>query len=661
MTIRSKVIILLRILFQSGTFVAVLLVARLAPAEPDESLAIRAAQALAQFEGAEERFQPPSEKWFYDTQSALREEVARVGDAIDAMPPEEAEAWKTHLHWHLLEKNLQSMKANLGELELARRWMFSNRKGLEGPLFAELRERMDAHLDAAFTFSQDDLRTEFAEKVVLARRQCVAIAEQPSDAHAVALGRTLGWLGRTGQLPNEIAEVRSQLSLPNAQIVVSTEFAQRLLGLFETDIDLTVPVTGTETSPPGGILQRRRTLRVSGSAHSVGSTSLEVVANKEEAQISLVFQGEVIAHCSADAGPAAIHVETLGPIGAIKPIYLSMAGVRLGATLVDSQVMTRLQGVTARRNFVRRIAERRANKPESLSHIRSGSHERTTSMLQENFDERVDEALAEIRAEIASMQESMGGFREVLAPAVREGAVPDIQGLRSTLDGIELNVAGERRHQFGAVVPFSSNAVGGDVQLRLHVSLVNNTLETILGGKTLSDEFLMRYAKILQAQLPIPLMVHSRSRRWAITTVKHRPLELRMPEPNRLQFVMRLEAVEIDGQTFDVPATATINYDLVKNDFDERELVRDGEVELDTALPTDARSFLHERLDAFFAPLLNAGGVAVPDGGVLGAMNGIKPAGFEVAHDWIVIGVDVPQKVIDALIRYRRGEEEPGT
>ena len=631
---------------------------RLAAADPSESFAIRAAKARAQFEGAEQRFRPPSKTWFYETQTALRDEVARVEAALDAMEPEEAEAWKSHLRWHLLTRNLHSMNVNLGELQLVRRWMFSNREGLEGPLFAELRGRMDDYLDAAFTFSHDNLRETFNEKTALARRQCEAIATDPSDTHAVALGRTLGWLQRTGQLSREVTEVRSLLSLPNAQVRVSTEFAQRLLGLFETDIDQTIPVSGTEISPPGGILRRRRTMQVRGTASSTGSTTLEVIANEQEAEISLVYRGQVVAQCSADAGVAAIHVTTLGPISAAKPIYLGLTGLRLGKTVVDSRVSTQLQGVTARRNFVRRIARRRAEQPEARAHIHSGGHTRTTALLRTNLDERVDEGIAEIRTEIARMQESMEGFREVLAPAAREGAVPDLQGLRSTTDGIELNVAGQRRNQLGAVVPYSSDAVGGDLQVRLHVSMVNNTLETILGGKSLSDEFLMRYAKILQAQLPLPLMVHSRSRRWAITTVKHRPLELSLPQPNRLRFVMRLKSVEIDGQTFDVPATATINYDLVKNDFDEHELVRDGEVRLDTALPSDARRFLHEKLDAFFAPLMNAGGIAVPDGGMLGAINGIEPAGFEVANDWIVIGVDIPQDVVDAMIRYRRSQQD---
>ena len=638
-----------------------LLLACLATADPGDSLATRAAQAKAQFEDAELRFQLPSEDWFYSTQSALREEVERVAAAIDAMPPAEADAWKLHLRWHLLLGNLDSMDVDLNELQLVRRWMFSNRKGLEDPLFAELRKRMDAYLDAVFTFAQDDLQAAFSEKVALARRQCAALAEDPSDPRAVALGRTLGWLERTGQLEREVNTVRKTLSLPNAQVLVSTEFAQRLLGLFETEINQTVPVVGTEAAPPSGILQRRRTLQVSGSANSVGSTSLEVIANEQEAEISLVYRGKVLANCRADAGPAAIHVQTSGFVGAVKPIYISLAGLRLGETVVDSQVNTRLKGVTARRSVIRRIAQRRAEQPESRSHIRSGGQKRTSTLLKENIDERVDEGLAQIRAEITRTRNSMGSFREVLAPAAREGAVPNLQGLRSTQEGLELNVAGQRRNQFGAVVPYTSDAVGGDLQVRFHISMVNNTLETILGGKTLSDEFLMRYAKILQAQLPIPLMVHSRSRRWAVTTIKHRPLELRMPEPNRLQFVMRLKAVEIEGQVFDAPATATIDYDLLKNDFDEHELVRSGEVQLETSLPTNARTFLLEKLDAFFAPLLNAGGVAIPDGGMLGAMNGVEPAGFEVADDWIAIGINIPKKVFDAIIRYRQSEEDPST
>ena len=40
-------------------------------------------------------------------------------------------------------------------------------------------------------------------------------------------------------------------------------------------------------------------------------------------------------------------------------------------------------------------------------------------------------------------------------------------------------------------------------------------------------------------------------------------------------------------------------------------------------------------------------------------MNGIELAGLEVAHDWIVAGVNVPTEVLDSVRDYQRGQSEP--
>lgn len=615
-------------------------------------------QAVQLLEGAEQRFENPSREWFEETQTALHDEVARVEESFAQMDPNEAAGWREHLHWHLLEPNLRSSEYDYDELALVRRWLYSNRAGLEGPVFAEVRERMDAHLSAAFTFNQADLQQAFVEKVELARTQLAAIAAEPSDKNAVALGRTLGWLEQTRQLPAEVAAIRRLLSQPNAQITISEALTQRLLTIFDTEIDGEFPVRDVGKSPPSGLLGVRRTLRVRGTAKTVGSTSLEVVKNDDNAEIQLIFTGDVLAHCTADAGPAALHILTTGPVQAIKPVLFNITGWTLGETVTDAQVKTRLTNVTADRRIIRRIAKRQAHQPSSLSHMQRTGKQHTVEMITDNMDERVDEAVAQIRAEFERMRSSMDGAAEVVAPLSREGAVPEVLGMRSDDDRLEANVISSRPNQFGALLPYENDTIGGDLQLRVHLSFFNNSLETILGGKTLSDEFLMRYAKILQAQLPMPLMVHSRSKRWAVTTLKHRPLEIEVPEPNRLRLTMRITAVDIGDDHFDLPTVATINYDLVGNDLDEYELLRDGEVQLDTELPTVAASFLHQKLDAFFAPLLNAGGVAIPDGGVLGAMNGTQLAGLQFADDWFVVGLDIPMDVIDSVIEFQRSQAD---
>ena len=629
-----------------------------APADVPPDLQDRARQAIDILEDAELRFVVPQPEWFSDTQSALRAEVAQVETAFDSMDPNETVSWRKHLHWHLLEPNLQSSEYNYKELALVRRWLYSNRAGLEGPVFAEVRRKMDQHLCAAFTFDQPDLQAAFQEKVALAREQLAAIIVEPNDVNAVALGRTLGWLEQTVQLTEEVDAIRHLLSKPNAQITVSEAFAQRLLTIFETEIDGEFPVRDVSKAPPSGLLGIRRTLRVRGKAQTTGSTTLEVVENDQTAEIHLIFTGDVIARCMADAGPAALHVLTTGPVQAMKPVYFDITGWTLGATTTDAPMKTRLTRVSADRRVIKRIARRQANQPASKAHMRTSGRQHTIEMINENMDERVNEAVAQIRAEFEKMRGSMDGASELVAPLSREGAVPEVLGLRSDDQLIELNVVSSRPNQFGALIPYENDKIGGDVQFRVHLSFFNNSLETILGGKTLSDEFLMRYAKILQAQLPMPLMVHSRSTRWAVTTLKHRPLEISVPEPNRLQFTMRLTSLDIADEHYSSPATATIYYDLVKNDLDEYELIRDGDVELTTELPTIAKTFLHQKLDAFFAPLLNAGGVAIPDGGVLGAMNDVQLAGLQFADEWFVLGLNIPKEVIDSMLEYQRSQAD---
>ena len=39
-----------------------------------------------------------------------------------------------------------------------------------------------------------------------------------------------------------------------------------------------------------------------------------------------------------------------------------------------------------------------------------------------------------------------------------------------------------------------------------------------------------------------------------------------------------------------------------------------------------------------------------PDGGVLGVVNGLKPKGLLAENEWLVTGVDIPQKVIDEVL-----------
>ena len=159
----------------------------------------------------------------------------------------------------------------------------------------------------------------------------------------------------------------------------------------------------------------------------------------------------------------------------------------------------------------------------------------TVEQLQTKLDQRVEEAIAKMQEEASRVQSSLREFQELAAPLEREGATPRLDRLQSTASAIQLNARAEQRGQFGAAAPCPHDAMGGDIQFRLHVSAFNNMAETITGGKTLDDKFFMKYAKVLHAELPLPLMVHARSTRWAFTMQRHRPIELVIPQSESLR------------------------------------------------------------------------------------------------------------------------------
>ena len=612
-----------------------------------ETINQRVSAANTLLDNAEDRFQTPDPQWFESTRQALSEETERVGFALDSHGEEYSTAWKKHLRWTLLTSNLgDPTEVDLAELALVRRWLFSNREGLEYPFFAELRKTMEAHLDAVYVFSQPDLKATFQQQVAMARQQILALAAEPTDTQAAALGRTLGWFEQTRQLPKETTAVRSLLSYPNAQIVIAKPLIDRAIGLLATEISQDLPVSDRVTVPGQGLLSKSRTAHVHGTAHTQGQLSLELAVNRAFADLKLVYLGEVESHCRAVIGPVTVGMQTAGPVRAITPVQLSLRGVQLLATEVFPQVRTQVTGVSARSNFVRRIGRRRAQEPASFQQMNARASSKTASLIREEMDERVAKTLAEIQVELLKSRESLGKLPDVLAPVVREGAAPHWDGLQSTTEGVVVNAFSQRREQLGAVnrCPVTSSA---DVQFRLHVSFFNNMAETIMAGKTFTDKYFMNYGKILQAELPPALMVHSRSVRWAIVAAKPRPLEISIPAPNQFRIQLRMQRVEIGEEQFTGPTIATIDYTFVQDEFDEYRLERQGDVALDSSLPTASQDFLLQKLRAFFAPVLDAGGVALPEGGSLGRLRGLKPRGATADRGWLTLGIDVPTEVLE--------------
>lgn len=617
-----------------------------------QSLAQELSDPRAILDGAEEKFAAPQVSWFYETQDALQAEMQTVAAALEAQGSAYADPWKEHLRWSLLEKNLVPLAdINLAEIELARRWMYSNRKGMELPFYANLREKTDAYLDAAYTLTQSDLQQQFNAQVVIARQQISDLLDNPTDAKAAALGRTLGWLEQTQQLNAEVAALRAQLSQPNAQILVGKNLVFNFMSTQSPQVKQSLPVADSGEAPPTRRFQIPRMVHVRGTAHTVGEISLELVPNDLQAELSIVYNGEVDSHCHADAGPVTFNIRTIGPMKASKPVTFGPTGIEMGETSIHPRVRTRVTNINADNFLIQRMGERRINDPNNKTHISKRARQKAVQVLENEMDDKVGEAIDEIKAEIARMQGNASEFGDIFAPVVREGARPFFHSTSSAPDAIAANIMSQRREQFGAATPCPLDFTEGDVRFRMHVSFLNNMMETIMAGKMFTDQYFMQYAKVLQPTLPLDLMVHARTPRWAIIAAKPRPLELSIPAPNQFQFALNIASLEVDGEKFNEPTTATVRYELVKNEFDEYYLERTTDVQLNSSLPTAQRDFLQKKLSAFFAPVLDAGGVSIPEGGSLGSLSTLQFLGVQADQDWLVVGVNVPKEFVDNVMK----------
>jgi hypothetical protein len=501
--------------------------------------------------------------------------------------------------------------------------------------------------------SQPDLREQYATHVKLAREQAAMLQQDPTDANAAALGQTLGWLERTGQLTEEIAAVRGALSHSNLQLVVSEAFVLRLMAAHDTGVSESVPITDRTESVPTRRFQAPRTVHVRGTAHSTGRITLSLEPNHQVAELCVLYQGVVDSVCRGNAGPLSFTMHTDGPVSATKPVTFGPQGIDVDRTAVAQQVHTRVTSISAESNFVRRVGERRLNEPESRTAMNSRARTKTAELLVNQMDARVAEAIRDIHKEIDQSRNNAGQFAEVIAPVFREGAAPRFEGTASTGDAVNVNVLAQNRSQFGAPTPCPVEFAGSDVQLRLHVSFLNNMLATIMGGKTFTDEYFAKYAKVLQPTLPLDLMVHTRARRWAVIAATPRPFVLSIPETNHFSFTLHFAALELDGQRHEAATTMTVSYELKKNDIGEYYLERIGDLQLDSALTAHQQDFLEKKLAAFFSPILDGSGVMIPDSGAAGSVNLLQLAGVQAEHDWLAIGWGVPREFIDSVRKSR--------
>lgn len=594
---------------------------------------------------------------FYQLQKNFRIVLEQADKGLRALPASEQAAWKKALHWELMEKNsLPNQRYNLQDLKTARRWLFSNTPGLEKPFFAPLRAAITPYVDAMESFSIADFPAAYQEHVARAYKLCIEVERTRAGQAARELGQHLGWLKARGVCLSEVERVEKALSHSNVSIKVSKTFIERLFARQNKGEQVKQTSVNQTATLPLGFLGRGKQVQIRGTATTQGSVSLSLVPNASRAEIKLSFSGYTRSVSSSGQGNIQSTSVTSGTVGADRSVFLTPQGMQFGEVRPWSHVQSVPQSIHARSRLVERLAWRKVSSPLVNQATQTHANQSAATQISSTFEAEIEQAMAESQAKLAKLQKAVEGFAEITAPVEREGSVPEFSGSSTTGNEIFLEATQIKGPQFGAPTrcqtgfDISKMGKSADVMGCVHESFINNTFETAWGGKWISDEYFMEISKILQAELPLDLMVHSRTPRWRFHPRTLQPVIWNLEsKTDAMGITVHLDQLEYGAEVYQGPITASTQYALQKDEYGAYLLARTAPVQLDwpSAPSAEVLEAINRKFQALLAEKLDAKGIVIPDGGFTGIIAKVEPHFVSSTGGWLYFAVPVTDKLLD--------------
>lgn len=594
---------------------------------------------------------------FYQLQKNFRAALEQADRGLRALPASEQAIWKQTLHWELMEQNsLPNQQYKLEELKTARRWLFSNTPGLEKPFFAPLRSTITPYVEAVESFSISDFPAAYREHVGRAYKLCLEVEATRAGQAARELGQELGWLKARGVCLSEVARVEKALSHSNASIKVSKAFIERLFARQNKGQQVKeTPVNQTATLPLG-FLGKEKQVQIRGTATTQGSVTLSLIPNPSRAEIKLSFSGCTRSVSTSGQGNVQSTSVTSGAVGADRSVFLTPQGMQFGEVRPWSQVQSVPHSISAPSRLVQRLAWRKVSSPVVNQATQAHANRSATTQIRSTFETEIEQAMAESQGKLAKLQKAAEGFAEITAPFEREGSVPQFLASSSTANELFLEASQINGPQFGAPTRCQANfdvsklGKNADLMGCVHESFINNTFETAWGGKWISDEYFMEMSKILQAELPLDLMVHSRTPRWRFRPRTLQPVIWNLEnKADEMSIAVHLDQLDYASDTYSGPVTASTQYALQKDEYGAYLLARTAPVQLDWpgAPSPEVVEAIHRKFQALLAERLDAKGIVIPDGGFTGVIAKVEPHFVSSTGGWLYFAVPVTDSLLD--------------
>jgi hypothetical protein len=162
-------------------------------------------------------------------------------------------------------------------------------------------------------------------------------------------------------------------------------------------------------------------------------------------------------------------------------------------------------------------------------------------------------------------------------PLMERGWYPEMLNLSTTHSRLQVTARKSLADQIAAFTsppPVDPDAV---LSARVHETMVNNSAEITLGGRTITQKFVEEQLKKNNMAVPAELKNDAAQQPWSITFAKRRPVELDV-DNNRVKMTVRGTGYTSGDREFDaMDVWATYR---IESEAGRHRLVRDGDVQI---------------------------------------------------------------------------------
>lgn len=411
------------------------------------------------------------------------------------------------------------------------------------PYFVSARRTLSQFSRTYFYGTSDNLEEGFRNRLNTLSADLATMGGDDPRSAAAKVGSSLRWLEDTNQVPEIVAAIRAQHSMPNAYVSISSNLLNRVGSR---------PVLERQVvrENVGGRLIR-------GNARTDGFVTIQLYDDPDQIHANINLSGSVGSGTYAQQGKTQVFANTYGQVAASRNIFANVGGLFADEASVAATFCSTFAGTNSGLKLVNKIARKKFDEAKAQG-VRFTTKQ-AKEQLKESFTKQTDDALVQGRGQMAKLKERM---------VAESQYIPEIYARTFSS---EIMVVAKKSTNAALAAPGlpAPSKVPSDVSVRLHDSTLSIYLDDTFSGKTFTDQELAEEIGRITGDEPVALTPGDggENESFSITFAQVRPVQFEFDD-NRfsvivsgrrfaqgdkkinegLKIILRFKIKKVDGQ-----------------------------------------------------------------------------------------------------------------